>query len=188
MPSMPSHLPQFLGQILTRPAQVGAILPSSRFLGQEMTADLDADSGPVIELGPGSGAITRVLLRRGVCPTNLHVIEMNPRFCDVLRQRCPGVDIHCASATDLNALHLPNVTTIVSSLPLLSIPKHVVEAVLIAARAQLAPGGRIRQFTYGTGSPVLPSTLARLGFECVRGPTVWRNIPPARIFTFIKSS
>lgn len=181
---MSAPLSQFIGQLLTRPAEVGAIFPSSRMLGLEMTAGLDATSGPLIELGPGSGAITEALLERGVRPGNIHAVEMSPEFCAVLARRCPGIHVHCGSAADLASLGVPQVATIVSSLPLLSIPAPVVKEILISARAHLAPGGRMLQFTYGLRSPVPESTLADLGFACGRGPTVWRNIPPARIFTF----
>lgn len=181
---MTAHLPQFFGQILTRPSEVGAIFPSGAALAREMTAGLDAAIGPIIELGPGSGAITRALLTRGIPASHIHAVEMNTNFCALLATTFPGLVVHAGSAADLERLPLPRVGVIVSGLPLLSIPAHVVEAILISARARLLPGGRMVQFTYGTKPPVCAATLARVGFACRRGATVWRNVPPARVYTF----
>lgn len=181
---MTAHLPQFFGQILTRPSEVGAVFPSSPALAREMTAGIDPDTGPVIELGPGSGAITRALLDRGIPASQVHAIEMNPSFCTLLATKFPGLTIHEGSAADLDMLPLPQVKTIISSLPLLSIPPHVVEAILVSARAQLLPGGRMMQFTYGTKPPVRAATLAQIGFACRHVGTVWRNFPPARVYVF----
>ena len=181
---MSLHLSQFLGQILARPQEVGAILPSSSFLGREMTDGLGVGTGPVIELGPGPGAITQAILGRGVPASDIHAVEMNPTFCDILARRCPGVRIYPASATDLVALNLPRVSTIVSSLPLRSIPADVVLAIMVAAHDRLLPGGRILQFTYGMRQPVASQTLDELGLACISGPKVWRNLPPARVFSF----
>lgn len=181
---MTAHLPQFFGQILTRPSEVGAVFPSSPALAREMTAGLGPDTGPVIELGPGSGAITRALLDRGVPASQVHAIEMNPSFCTLLATKFPGLNVYAGSAADLETLALPQVDAIISSLPLLSIPAHVVQAILVAARAQLLPGGRMMQFTYGTKPPVRAATLAQIGFACRHVGTVWRNFPPARVYAF----
>ncbi|SFI35524.1 class I SAM-dependent methyltransferase [Jannaschia pohangensis] len=172
----------FFEQILTNPAQMGTLVPSSSYLGAEMTAGLGPESGPVIELGPGSGAITRAILARGVAQSDLHLVEMNPAFAEGLRRSFPEAHVHCRSAADLPELGLPPVTTILSSLPLLSLPDTLVPAILHAARSALAPGGSIVQFTYGVRPPVDDAMLARVGLRCSPGATVWRNLPPARLF------
>jgi hypothetical protein len=88
----------FMGQLARKPHQVVALAPSSRFLCAEMVAELDPDGGPVIELGAGTGNITRAILGRGIAPENLHSIEMNPEFCDRLRARFPGLTRRHATA------------------------------------------------------------------------------------------
>jgi phosphatidylethanolamine/phosphatidyl-N-methylethanolamine N-methyltransferase len=98
----------FMGQLARRPHQVVALAPSSRFLCAEMVAELDPDGGPVIELGAGTGNITRAILGRGIAPEHLHSIEMNPEFCDRLRARFPGLNVHQMSAGDVG--DLPSMT------------------------------------------------------------------------------
>src|ERR1700752_3278858 len=81
---------RFLRSWIEKPLHVGAVMPSGRLLGRTMAQYVDADGeGPVVELGPGTGAITSALIDHGVDQARLVLVEYNPGFCALLRDRCP---------------------------------------------------------------------------------------------------
>jgi phospholipid N-methyltransferase len=80
----------------------GAIAPSGRALARRMVAHIDAASDdPILELGPGTGVVTRALLERGVAAERIVAVEFNEAFCDILANRYPGVRIARGDAYDL---------------------------------------------------------------------------------------
>jgi phosphatidylethanolamine/phosphatidyl-N-methylethanolamine N-methyltransferase len=61
-----------------------------RALARAMASHVDPSiPGPVVELGPGTGAVTRALVERGVDPARLTLVEADPAFCALLRRRWP---------------------------------------------------------------------------------------------------
>jgi phosphatidylethanolamine/phosphatidyl-N-methylethanolamine N-methyltransferase len=183
-----SDLSLFMAQLLRRPHEVVALAPSSRFLCAEMVAGIDAASGPVIELGAGTGNITQAILGRGVAPGDLHSIEMNPEFCDRLRRRFPGLNVHHKSAGDCGLLPVEGVQAVVSGLPLLSMPLALQRDILTGFAAKVRPGGCFVQFTYGPKPPVARSVREELGLEWRVSRKIWWNMPPARVYRFTQAS
>lgn len=182
-----AHL--FFRQWLRAPLQTGAVLPSGSALVKAIAGELDpATPGLVVELGPGTGAVTRALLERGIAPERLVLVERNGEFVSLLRRRFPAVRIFQADATHMHSL-LPQagieaVSQVVSSLPLRSLPFTVQRGVLRAAFKILSPGGRFLQFTYGFTSPVHPVLKQRLGLMGHPVTRVLLNIPPAVIWCY----
>ncbi|MEQ8488540.1 MAG: methyltransferase domain-containing protein [Marinovum algicola] len=174
----------FMGQLLKKPHQVVALAPSSRFLCAEMVAGLDPDGGPVIELGAGTGNITRAILGAGIAPENCHSIEMNPEFCDRLRARFPRLNVHHMSAGDIGHLPVDNAQAVISGLPLLSMPTELQRAILTGFTRRVTPGGSYVQFTYGPKPPVARAVRDELGLEWRRSGKIWWNMPPARVYRF----
>ncbi|MDP2118741.1 MAG: hypothetical protein Q8K28_02430 [Hoeflea sp.] len=72
-----------------KPLRVASIVPSGRSLAQLITQELDGSCGPVIELGPGTGAFTRAIIARGVAEQNLVLVEMGREFASMLSRRFP---------------------------------------------------------------------------------------------------
>jgi phosphatidylethanolamine/phosphatidyl-N-methylethanolamine N-methyltransferase len=180
-----SDLALFLGQLARRPHQVVALAPSSRALCAEMSAEIDPSAGPVIELGAGTGNITQAILDRGVAPENLHSIEMNEEFCDRLRARFPGLNVHCMSAGDVGSLPVQGAQAVVSGLPLLSMPLDLQRAILAGTFQRVQPGGTFVQFTYGPKPPVAKAVAEELGLDWRASRKIWWNLPPARVYRFI---
>jgi phosphatidylethanolamine/phosphatidyl-N-methylethanolamine N-methyltransferase len=177
----------FMGQLLRKPHQVVALAPSSRFLCAEMVAEIDPADGPVIELGAGTGNITQAILGRGVRPQDLHSIEMNPEFCDRLRVRFPGLNVHCMSAGDVGSLPVENAQAVVSGLPLLSMPQGLQRDIIGGTFARVRPGGTYVQFTYGPKPPVARPVREELGLDWRVSDKIWWNLPPARVYRFFRS-
>lgn len=174
----------FFGQVLRRPREISALAPSSAGLARAMTDGLRPDTGRVVEFGPGTGVITKAILARGIRPADLTMFEMNPDFTASLTRLFPGTSLHNLPAQDAARLCAPGVGRVISGLPLLSMPQPVRHSIVAAAFAVLAPGGRMVQFTYGPKPPVDEATLASLGLTVIRGPKIWANLPPARVYHF----
>src|SRR5947199_10441846 len=81
---------RFLRSWMEKPLHMGAVMPSGRVLARTMAQYVDIGSrGPVIELGPGTGAITSALIEHGVDQKRPVLVEYNPGFCAPLRHRSP---------------------------------------------------------------------------------------------------
>lgn len=174
----------FLRQLVTRPRQVSAIAPSSRWLARAMARDLGPQTGRVVEFGPGTGQLTKAILDAGVAPRDLSLFEMNPEFVDHLRRRFPGVAVYEAGAQTCPEHVAPGVGAVISGLPLLSMPYAIRRAIVGAAFQVLAPGGIYVQFTYGPRPPLPDAEIAELGLTVDQGLKVWANLPPATVYTF----
>ena len=174
----------FMAQLLRRPREISALAPSSAGLARAMAEGIGPDTGRVVEFGPGTGVITRAILARGVRPADLTMFEMNPDFTATLTAMFPGVTLHNLPAQEAARLCTPGVGRVISGLPLLSMPAQVRRDIVAAAFAVLAPGGRLVQFTYGPKPPIDDATIAALGLSVIRGPKIWINLPPARVYHF----
>lgn len=179
----------FIGSWLRSPLKVGAVTPSSDALAKAMAREVDLSAeGIVVELGPGTGAVTRALLRHGVEPERLLLVERDAHFCHLLHGRFPGVRVVHGDAGKLGGLirdmGSPRVSAIVSSLPLLSLGVGLQREILRESFSLLDEQGRFVQYTYGFASPVHPVLQRRLG---VSGHPVTRvvwNIPPAVVWRY----
>ncbi len=176
----------FLRQLIADPKQISAIAPSSRFLARAMTETLHPNSGRVVEFGPGTGRLTEAILSRGIAPQDLTLFEMNPTFAAHLAKRFKGVNIHVMAAQTAPQVVEPGANTVISGLPLLSMPQHIREMIIKAAFDILSPKGVFVQFTYGSSCPISPEQINSLGLRVEIGPKVLLNLPPARVYRFYK--
>lgn len=164
----------------------GAIAPSGRALARRMVAEVDPlSSEPILELGPGTGVVTRALLERGVVPGRIIAVEYNPEFCRLLAERCPGIRIVEGDAYDLGKT-LADVYTgpfaaAVSSLPLLLRPPEQRMALVRDVLSRLVHGGSLAQFSYSPKPPVPPSPQH---YRLDGSGWIVMNMPPARVWTY----
>lgn len=176
---------RYLKVLVQQPRETGSIVPSSASLGRLMAAQVDPHGGPVIELGGGTGALTRQILATGLDTAALEVVEMNAHFARALRHMFPTVSILEARAEAIGAYAAHGqgaYQAVISGLPLLAMKPHEQSAILSEALDLLAPGGSIIQFTYSPGSPIRRSVRDALGIEVRRVGSIWRNLPPATVF------
>ena len=178
---------RFIKTWLDNPILTGAVSPSGRFLARMMARAVDPiGDGPIVELGPGTGPITEALLKRGVAPRRLVLVEFDSAFCRLLRKRFPGVhvvqgDAYRLAETLANVLAVP-AASVVSSLPLLNKPDGQRLALIADAFSLMAPGGTFVQFTYGMASPV--PRIAAAAYDADVSPPIWLNLPPARVWVY----
>jgi phosphatidylethanolamine/phosphatidyl-N-methylethanolamine N-methyltransferase len=183
---------EFLAQWVRRPATMGAILPSGKSLAHAMARQIDVDRpGLVLELGAGTGTITKACIEIGVDPRQIVVLEKAPSFCSLIRERFPDIRVIRGDARNLQRLlevrGLGPFKAILSGLPLLSIPDAQRNEILAQAFEVLVQDGVFVQFTYGPLSPV-PRVIART-LELVKDRSAWvlKNVPPASVWRYSRA-
>lgn len=177
---------QFLRTWVENPLKTGAVAPSGADLAHKMVSFVEV--GPhtrVLELGPGTGSVTKALLERGIRHQNLTTIEYSPEFCRHLRSRFPGIHVVEGDAYSIGkTLGAENGTlhfdAIVSSLPLLNRPDNVRAELLAEVFRILPPGAPFIQFSYGLLPPVKPSG----DVKALASGWIWKNLPPARVWVY----
>ena len=176
----------FLRRWLANPGKVGAVLPFSAALGRLVARNVARRPDQwVVELGAGTGTVTRVLLESGIPADRLVVVEIDPDLCAFLRRELPRARVVQGDATELRAL-LPggaagNVGTVVSGIPMLTLPPELQRRMVGSWLDVMPPDGRLLQYTYSLASP-LPA--ARLGLAGRRCGLVMRNLPPAWVWSY----
>ena len=178
---------RFLKALITRPKTVGAVIPSSPALARAMALQIDPKAGQVLEVGPGTGVISKAILERGVPSSQLTLVEYDEQLAGHLAARFPRVHVIQGDAFDLDHTLRSHggipFGAIVSSLPLLNHPMVRRLAYMEAITRRLAPGAPLIQFSYGAHAPVVPPP----GFAVVRTAQVWANIPPAKVWVYRKA-
>ena len=116
----------FLRQLMKNPKSLGALFPSSNMLANFITSHVDLVADYlIVEIGAGTGRFTQALLRAGVTPDKLVIVELDPAMCVFLRKNFPNVMVVEGDAKDLKNL-LPaqivgSVTTIISGIPMINL-------------------------------------------------------------------
>lgn len=177
----------FVKEIINHPRFIGAALPSSKYLARSMAEHIPKSSeGYIVELGAGTGAITKQILSTGIDPKRLMLIEISPRLVIYLRKRFPNINVIEGNAEDLDLIlgnRIKHIDAIVSSLPLKSLPKKVENNITIQIHKILSYKGLYIQFTYGF---FLKKKMPFKDLKQIHSKIVWKNFPPAAVNVAIK--
>ena len=176
----------FIRSWMEKPLATGAVMPSGRPLARAMAQCVDPDiPGPIVELGPGTGAVTAALIERGIAPARLTLVEFNPTFCRLLRTRYPDATVVQGDAYALKrllgGLLREPAAAVVSGLPLFTKPLKFRLRLINDAFALLAPDAPFVQFTYAVVAPIPRSYQ---GARAEAAERIWLNIPPARVWVY----
>lgn len=180
---------RFLLEWLRDPVRTAAVAPSGRALVSLITRDIDGQVGAVLELGPGTGVFTRGLVARGVAECDLTLVEQNPIFARLLKQRFPRATVLSIDAAELNLSGEAGARVFgaaVCGLGLRSMDAGQVEAIMRAAFTRMRPGAALYLFTYGARCPVPDEVLDRLALVADRIGTTLRNVPPASVYRILR--
>jgi phosphatidylethanolamine/phosphatidyl-N-methylethanolamine N-methyltransferase len=180
----------FAKTLVSKPKTIGAIVPTGARTAAKMASLIRPDSGlPVLELGPGTGVITKAILDTGVKPENIISVEYSASFIPGLRHRYSGVKFVHGDAFRISQiaedLGIEKFDCVISGLPLLNFPVSQRIRLVVSALKLIEPGRPMVQFSYGPRSPV-PQRPRHFVVDHL--DTVLRNIPPARIWTYTHSS
>ena len=180
-----SNAALFFRRWLANPLQMGSVVPSSPALCRRIAALVARDPGEaVLELGAGTGVVSRALLDSGVPPERLLALEIVPDMADHLRRALPGVGVLCGDAFDSSRV-VPQrwhgrIGTVICGIPLVLLPiaqqRRFIEAV-----ETVAPGRGFLLYTYCITSP-LP--YRKLGLAARREAWTPWNLPPASVWRY----
>ncbi|MBY5541799.1 methyltransferase domain-containing protein [Rhizobium leguminosarum] len=177
---------RFFRGMMQGPKTVGSIVPTSSITAKRMASVVDIHSGlPVLELGPGTGAITKAILGRGVQPENLVAIEYSTDFHKHLQRSYPGVHFINGDAFDLQTTlgSFSGLTfdSVVSGIPLLNFPMAKRISLLESLLDRLPAGRPMVQISYGAISPIAANPDR---YHIQHFDFVMRNIPPAQLWIY----
>jgi phosphatidylethanolamine/phosphatidyl-N-methylethanolamine N-methyltransferase len=175
---------------IDKPKAVGAIIPTSSVTARRMASVIDARSGlPVLEVGPGTGVITKAILGRGVKPSDLYAVEYSSEFVSHLRRNYPGVNVIEGDGFNLDKTLGDRrdvvFDCVVSGVPLLNFPVERRVAYLDSLLKRIPTGRPVVQLTYGPKSPIPPGhgdyTVEHFHF-------ILRNIPPTQLWLYRRAT
>lgn len=174
---------------MARPKSVGAIMPTSSITASRMASVVDAGSSlPVLELGPGTGVITKAILKRGLPPEKLYAIEYSDEFCEHLKMLYPRVNLIHGDAFNLNETLKPfgniQFDSVISGIPLLNFPMQKRIDLLCDLLDRMPVGRPVMQISYGPMSPIIAKPER---YHIQHFDFVVRNIPPAQLWIYRKA-
>ncbi len=181
----------FIKQFFKDKKMVGAVSPSTKFLGEKMLKNVDFDSAKlIVELGPGTGVFTDLIIERMRPDATLLTFELNDNFYDSLNNRIkdPRVKVIHDSAEFIEKYlnELENgikSDVVISSLPLMVFPEPLRLAVVDAAYKVLKNEGKYIQFQYSLQS----KKLLESKYKDVTVSFTMKNFPPAFVYTCSKN-
>ena len=181
-----------LKRFIKNPGTIGALCASSPALCKAMVSDINISwSRNVVELGPGTGAITYSILEAIRPGTNFFTIELDQTICEEFTKRFPHVKIYNDSASNMSKIinqhGMDKVDTIISGLPWASFPHSLQREIIHPILDSLRDGGYFTTFAYIQGV-FIPSArrfrkILNENFSSVEtSRVVWGNIPPAFVY------
>lgn len=173
----------FFRRWLANPLQMGSIVPSSPSLCRLLAKHVVTPDGMVLELGAGTGVISRALLDAGLPARRLVVVEIVPDMADHLRRVLPGARVVQGDARELptllHDLDMP-ISAVICGIPLVLLPREQ-QVRFVNAMEAVAPGSGFLHYSYCITSPL---SIDRLGLTARRLEWTPRNFPPASVWHY----
>lgn len=178
-----------LGAWLREPKQTGALVPSGILLSEAMAAQVNVKGADlVVELGAGTGSISRALLNAGLRPDRLILVEKDGALCRNLRLNFPQIRLLEGDATRLDRMMaeagVRKAGAMVSSLPLLSMSPSQRTQTLQALFECLKKDGQLIHYTYSPTNPIPVEERRTLGITGRRVAWALLNLPPATVWVY----
>ncbi|MCA3349367.1 MAG: methyltransferase domain-containing protein [Roseomonas sp.] len=175
----------FFRRWLQNPLQMGSIVPSSPILGKLIAKHIEKGSeAAVLELGAGTGAVTHSLIRSGIAPKRIVLVEIVPEMAEHLELTFPETKVLQADAFNLPADKLnhiaANIGTVICGIPLVLLPEKKQRQFIDQVEA-VAPGKGFLLYTYCITSPLPYRTLK---LEAERLAWTPLNFPPASVWHY----
>lgn len=175
----------FFRRWIANPLQMGSVIPSSPTLCANLVRQVRrAPNEFVVELGAGTGVVSRALLNAGFPPEKIYVVEIVPTMAEHLRRVLPGVNVINGDALELPSLLPPEVHgkigTVICGMPLVLLPLALQRRLLDVIQI-VAPGRGFLHFSYCITSPL---SMSKLGLVGKRESWTPKNFPPASVWRY----
>ncbi len=175
----------FYKALFQNPRAIGAAMPSSKRLAKNIAKQVPLRTDAiVIELGAGTGVITRALIEHGIADHLIVAVEASPHLAEAVSEKFPNIKVIQGNAINLVKLlgqqHLP-INAIVSSLPLRSLPAETTQKIVEQIDQVMDKGSRYIQYTYSNKESIF-NKISK--YKKIYSGTTWLNLPPARIDVF----
>jgi len=176
----------FIKQYVSKPRTVGAVLPSSKYLADKMTSDINFDKAKcIVEYGAGTGVFTDNIIKLKKPDTIVLLFENNPEFYNLLKEKYLSIaNIHIINDSAeqvgeyLQQHNVDFADYVISGLPFASLPQEVSTKILHQTTKHLKPGGRFITFQY----TLLKKDFIEQFFPKITIKREMRNMPPAYVF------
>lgn len=165
----------------------GAVAPSSRYLAVEMVQSIrhhrlrnPGKALRILELGPGTGAITNSIVQAMHRNDTLDIVEIDKRFFDHIRTRFsrPGIQVYNLDVLKFEVSKPYDV--IISSIPYEQIPAEITSKIWRKKLSMMASGGSIAYYKYYRFNHFSSDFERKINKEfCSHEKLIWRNVPPA---------
>ena len=180
----------FLLNYICHPKTTGAIIQSSKALAQVITEGAVIEcANNIIEIGAGSGAFTKEILRKKSPNAKFFAVEINPNFAHKLKEKFPNLDIALGSAKDLSAMmkerDMESADIIISGIPWSFLGIREQSTMLKSIYGALSQGGYFNTFAYHSPLPsakVFKRKLYKTFDKVQKSKSVVLNIPPAFVY------
>lgn len=177
----------FFYQFIVNPKSIGAILPSSSFLGDKMIEKINfKEAKYIVEYGPGTGVFTEKLINKIQPSTSILLVENNLKFYSLLKEKYKetvNVYVKYGSAENIQyymeEYNIPYVDYVISGLPFSSLPCNISYKILLNTTKILKEDGLLITFQYSK----LKVAFFKHFFAKLELKREFRNCPPAYIFT-----
>ncbi|RRO12949.1 methyltransferase domain-containing protein [Saccharopolyspora rhizosphaerae] len=188
----PHEYLMFVRRAVQNPSQVGAVLPTSEHVARAV-ADVvpSLRASTVLELGPGTGALSGPIQQR-TAPGSRHLaVEIDPQLVRYLNRTKPWLEVVQGDASHLRKIladvGVDRVDAVISSIPWTLLPADEQRELLHEAAAVMSPDGVFTTVTYLTTlwrsqTREFIGALHDTFDEVFPRSAVWRNVPPARVY------
>ena len=174
-----------LSNFIRNPKEVGAVAPSSKFLTKEIIKNINFKASKnIVELGPGLGTFTKMILKKSKPSTRLFCFEVNKKFCSYLVKNIVDERMTIIRAgaekisSNLKKLKIKEADCVVSGLPFLNFSEAKKRRILEEVKNSLSDNGRFVLFQYKNELGKLLESY----FSRVSRTFVPLNIPPAFVY------
>lgn len=182
----------FFKKWLKHPFQMGTLAPITERLAKLAASTITNPSGLIVEIGAGTGRLTRALLAQGVKPENLVLVELDSDFCSFLKDTLPSLP-DCKSSVPqvihgdaaklgqiIPSSFIGKIATVVSAIPFMYLPEDIREKIIKSCFDIMSPEGEIIHVTYNPKSPLaFMNTVSQ-----ERVGNLWLNIPPGFVWKY----
>lgn len=181
----------FLYHYIRHPKTTGAITQSSKKLSRIITENIDLENANnIIELGPGMGAFTKMILQKKKDSAKFFAVEINPNIANKLSLKFPNLDIAIGSANHLIDMmkerDMESADVIISGIPWSFLSLKEQSIMLKSVHNSLKDGGYFNTFAYHSplgSAKVFKKKLYRVFPQVSISKSILLNIPPAFVYT-----